>query len=542
MTDLQGETSTPCDDRRSQPIVVGLGASAGGAIATGLVDLVLPVGHIPARIAAFERHLRMDLSESSAGAAALENPEALRDILTLLRVRTGHDFANYKDATLQRRIQRRMNVHNVGTLPRYAQLIREEPNEALLLMRELLISVTSFFRDQDAFTVLEQRIIPRLFLNKQPHDQVRVWVAGCATGEEAYSIAMLLTEHAERLTVRPAIQVFATDLDEHAIAIAREGLYSNADVADLSEERLQRFFVHEAAGFRVRRDLRELLLFAHHNVIRDPPFSHLDLISCRNLLIYLTRFVQERLVETFHFALRPGAYLFLGSSETPEGTNDLFFRAEPHVHLYESRSVTSRLSLPQAGDASFLPPRTHAKTAEPRGLDRIAPPDLHLRLLEQYAAPSLVITEDHSLVHVSEKATRYLQVSPGEPSRDLFRLLRPELRSGLRSALHQAAKHRITSDVHSLHVAGMDGDQLLNVTVRPALREGEPLRGFFLVLFEPAEGPADGDGIERARAAAASDQQVEDEFAAVKAQLRAPSSNTRFRPRERKSATRSCRR
>jgi two-component system, chemotaxis family, CheB/CheR fusion protein len=496
------------------------------AMATGLVDLVLPVAQMPARIAAFERHLRaMDLPEGTP-AANIENPEALRDILTLVRVRTGHDFANYKDATLRRRIHRRMSVHGLTTLASYAQFLREEPNEALLLMRELLISVTSFFRDADAFTVLEQRIVPRLFINKQPHDQVRVWVAGCATGEEAYSIAMLLAEHAEHLSAKPAIQVFATDLDEQAIATAREGLYSEADVSDLTEERLKRFFVREAAGYRVRRELRELLLFAHHNVIRDPPFSHLDLISCRNLLIYLTRFVQERLIETFHFALRPGAYLFLGASETPEGTNDLFFRAEVVGHVYESRSVTSRMSLPHAGDPLFPPARTQPKAVEPRTTDRIAPADLHLRLLEQYAAPSLVVAEDHSVVHVSERATRYLQFAPGEPSREVFKLIRPELRSGLRSALHEAAKQRITIDVPGLHVGGGDGDQLVNLTVRPVLRDGEPLRGFFLVMFEPSViGAGDGDRPDgergRARAAAAADHHAEDEFAAVKAQLRA---------------------
>jgi PAS domain S-box-containing protein len=348
-----------------------------------------------------------------------------------------------------------------------------------------------FFRDADAFSAIEQRIIPRLFVNKQPHDQIRVWVAGCATGEEAYTLAILLAEHSERLTAKPAIQVFATDLDEHAIAIAREGLYGEADVAGLSERRRQRFFAREASRFRVRRELRELLLFAHHDMLRDPPFSHLDLISCCNLLIHLTRSAQERLIEAFHFALRPGAYLFLGASETPDGTNDLFFRAEPAVQVYQSRGATSRLSLPRHGDAPFPPPRMQANAGEPRSADRIPPAELHLRLLEQYAAPSLAIDEDHSLVHISERATRYLQIAPGEPSRDLFRLIRPELRSGLRSALHQAVKQRITIDVHGLRVGGENGGHLVNLTVRPVLREGEPIQGFFLVMFEPA-GQTDG--------------------------------------------------
>jgi two-component system, chemotaxis family, CheB/CheR fusion protein len=493
------------------------------AIATGLVDLVLPVAQIPGRIAAFEQLLRLEAPDVAPSARGLENHEVLREVLNLVRVRTGHDFANYKTATLQRRIQRRITVHDLDSITSYARLIREEPNEAVLLMRELLISVTRFFRDPDAFAVLEERIVPRLFVGKQAHDQVRVWVAGCATGEEAYSIAMLLVEHCERQEVRPTIQVFATDLDEQAIAIAREGLYSVADTADLSEERLQHFFVREPSGFRVRRELRELLLFAHHNVIRDPPFSHLDLISCRNLLIYLTRSVQERLMETFHFALRPGTYLFLGASETPEGTNDLFLRADPHVHVYESRSVTSRLSLPQSAEPSFLRPRAQTRIAELHPLDRIAPANLHLRLLEQYAPPSIVVAEDHRIVHVSEGAARYLQVPPGEPSVELFRLIRPDLRTDLRAALHQAAQQRIAVDVSGVRLSEENGEHLINVTVRPVLRDGEPLRGFFLVLFEAAGlATEEGDGAANpfTRAAGTADHHIEDELAAVKTRLR----------------------
>ena len=282
------------------------------AIATGMVDLVLPVAEMPARIADYHQRLRQFDGVTPEDAEPVDDSAALGDVLSLLRVRTGHDFVNYKAVTLLRRIQRRMNVAAVSSLGAYARLLREQPDEAVALMKDLLISVTHFFRDTDAFKALEERVIPRLFDSKGHGDQVRVWVPACATGEEAYSVAMLLAEFAAGRSDLPSVQVFATDLDEEAIAAAREGFYTESDVADLPEKRLERFFHREGTGYRIRRELRETMLFAHHNVIKDPPFSHLDLISCRNLLIYLNRTAQQRILETFHFALRPGGYLLLG--------------------------------------------------------------------------------------------------------------------------------------------------------------------------------------------------------------------------------------
>ncbi len=491
------------------------------AIATGLVDLVLPVVEMPGRIAAYGEQTRHDDDLSVAGAAAGDDPEALRHVLTLLRARTGHDFSNYKSATLQRRVERRMTLRGVPSLSHYARLVRQAPDEAVLLMKELLISVTSFFRDPAAWSALEQRIIPGLFLTKGSADQIRVWVPGCATGEEAYSVAILLAEHASIGPEQPTIQVFATDLDERAIATGREGLYTDADLADVPEERLQRFFHREGHGRRVRREVRELVLFAHHNVLKDPPFSHLDLICCRNLLIYLNRAIQERVVETFHFALRPGGYLFLGASESPDGANDLFLRVDGAAHIYESRAVTSRVALPIA-DTPFPPPRVEARTPEPRAAEKVAPADLHLRLLEQYAPPSVVIADDHTVVHTSDSAGRYMQIRGGEPSRDLLVLVRPELRSDLRAALHQSAKARTTVEVRDVLVPLGDGDHRIDISVRPVLRGGDPARGFFLVIFTEAAAPSDRKepSVTLTSPAEPLTVQLEEELARVRGQLR----------------------
>jgi len=490
------------------------------SIATGLVDVILPVAAMPAKIASYFEHLRRDTTELDQSTAAPDKEDAIREVLALLRVRTGHDFSNYKPATVRRRIERRMTLREVSSIAGYARLIRQEPPEAIALMQELLISVTSFFRDAAAWRGLEERIIPRIFMNKDPADQVRVWVPGCATGEEAYSIAMLLAEQAAGFNQAPAIQLFATDLDLRAITIAREGRYSAADVAEVSEERLQRFFTRDLSAYRIRRDLREQVLFAQHNVVKDPPFSHLDLISCRNLLIYLNRTVQERVIETFHFALRPGGYLFVGTSEAPEGADELFTRADHGAHVYESRTATSRLAVPLSHDV--LTVSRPEPTGQTRPGDRLAPADLHQRLLEQYAPPSLIVSADHHVVHMSERVGRYMQIRGGELSRDLLTLVRPELRPDLRTALHQAARDRTNVDVRGIVVPLQEGLGRVDIAVRPVLRAGDPVQGFFLVIFDETGG-AGADGQPQRLLTSPAEpalEHLEEELLRLKGQLR----------------------
>ena len=288
-------------------------------IATGLVDYILPVREIPAQLIAYRDNLETVEIPVEAESQRAEDDQAMREIFTHLRVRTGHDFTNYKRASVLRRVERRINVNELKTLAEYSAFLHSNTNETTSLLKDLLISVTNFFRDKEAFEKLETEIVPRLFEGKKSRDTVRVWITGCATGEEAYSIAILIAEHAMNLHEQPKIQIFATDIDEAAIAQAREGFYTDTETADVSDERLRRFFVREAAGYRVRRELRESVLFALHNVIKDAPFSHLDLVTCRNLLIYFNRIAQDRVMETLHFALEPNKFLFLGSSESTEG-------------------------------------------------------------------------------------------------------------------------------------------------------------------------------------------------------------------------------
>ena len=487
------------------------------ALATGMVDYALPAAAIPdAIVRFFARHVT-PLSESAEG----EDADGLRDVLTLLRIRTGHDFSNYKQGSVLRRVARRMLVQGVSTLSEYAKFLRDSPEEAGLLLSELLISVTSFFRDMQPYEVLEQRIVPQLLAGRQSSHHVRAWVAGCATGEEAYSVAMLLAEAAAGVASPPAIQVFGSDLDERAISIAREGVYSDAEVAEIPEERLRRFFVRDQARYRVRRELREMVLFAHHDIIKDPPFSHLDLVVCRNVLIYLNRPMQQRLIETFHFALRPGGYLFLGGSETADAASELFAPFDKAARIYESRTVAVRLPSPMT-EAPLAVPRVAARLPEIRPVERQSPAELHQRLLEEYAPPSIVVTEEYQVVHISESAARYLAVPAGEPSRDLLRLLRPELRLDVRTAVHQAVRDRASVEVRDIPVGG--GAGRVSIAVRPVLRDGDPPRGFLLVVIEPAAGTEEATAPQPLRLTSPTEApagELEEELERVKQQLNA---------------------
>jgi two-component system, chemotaxis family, CheB/CheR fusion protein len=349
------------------PIEAEYGDMPRNAIDSGLVDLVLPVGEMVDKICSLRDGVqRLDEEEPLASET---DEAALADVLRFLRVRTGHDFAHYKRATLMRRIARRLQVHELAHLSDYLNLLQRTPGEAEVLFRDLLISVTNFFRDHDSFDFLAGEVIPKLFDGKGPGDQVRVWSAGCATGEEAYSLAMLLSEYAAQLTQPPKLQVFATDIDERSILEGRECRYPASITLDVSPERLQRFFVKDEAGYEIKKELREIVLFAVHNMLRDPPFSRLDLISCRNLLIYLNRDMQRRVLGVFHFALRPDGFLFLGTSESAEMLPSLYSPIDKKRRIYSRRRVDSQH--PFAAD--WLYPRWQAEDARDRHAGRKGP-------------------------------------------------------------------------------------------------------------------------------------------------------------------------
>ncbi|WP_083745777.1 CheR family methyltransferase [Variovorax sp. KK3] len=479
------------------------------AIATGMVDWVLPVAEIAGKLLDYyrlENELRLPPEEvplpEQASRSSKADEAALRDVLTFLRTRTGRDFSYYKRATVLRRVGRRMQVNGIDDLPSYLNCLRTRPGESGALLQDLLISVTAFFRDGDCFAALEQQI-PALFSSKGANEAVRVWVAACATGEEAYSLAMLLSEHVHMLDAPPLIQIFATDLDEEAIQTAREGIYPAAIEADVSEERLRRFFIKEHRGYRVRRELREMVLFAMHDVLKDSPFSRLDLVSCRNLLIYLNRDAQTRVFDTFHFALLPGARMFLGSSESVEDGSQHFSVLDKKHRIYMQRP-TPRVGLPVPSGPGILALALEAQQAARDGavmvgtaFDQTATTpartgrttegrqaswsDLHLRLLEHLAPPSIVVDSEYDIVHLSSSAGRFLQYGGGEPSRNLLRAINPNLRIDLRAALYQAAQTKTSAEVTDVPVSLGGENLIITLRVTPAIDLGADI---YLVMLQ----------------------------------------------------------
>ena len=301
------------------PHDAGYGDMPESAIATGAVDFVAPISEITARIAQVMRS-----KKALQTATEEESEQDIRQIINFLRLRTGHDFSSYKPPTVLRRIARRMQVTRQENFGGYNHYLRGHSKEVQELLSDLLISVTMFFRDPQAFDTLAKKAIQPIFDRLDGNNSIRVWIVGCATGEEAYSIGILLLEESSRRGVRPAIQIFASDIDELALATARAGLYPKAIKSLVTDERLRRFFIEDGSFYRVRQELRELVLFSVHSVLKDPPFIKLDLISCRNLLIYLQRELQHQVCSLLHYALKPHGYLFLGSAETADPFPDLF--------------------------------------------------------------------------------------------------------------------------------------------------------------------------------------------------------------------------
>jgi two-component system CheB/CheR fusion protein len=403
------------------------------AIATGVADFVAPVAELTRQLA--------DVARSKEAVRSLDGDEAsndLRRIVNFLRVRTGHDFSNYKRATVMRRVLRRMQVNRQASLAKYVDYVRDNPEEAHELFSDLLISVTMFFRDPAAFELLAEHVIPTLFDDPDHENGVRIWVAGCATGEEAYSIAILMAEEAERRRMEIPIQIFASDLDEGAMATAREGRYLKSIAADVTEDRLKRHFVDEGNYFRIRKEIREMVLFAKHSVLKDPPFMRLNLISCRNLMIYLDRSLQQQLCTTFHYGLKPDGYLFLGSAETVDAVPDLFAPIDREARLYQSKPSAKR-TLPRLSQGSYDRdlPQTSSRAANREAPVRGVTAG-HLAALEESAPPSALVDRNHRIVTLSPSAGRFVQPSGGPFTADLPSVVKPELRLDLKAALDRA--------------------------------------------------------------------------------------------------------
>ena len=496
------------------------------AIATGLVDYELPPAEMPAQLMAYVAHSFDKLPPAAVPPESKVESE-LNTVFVLLRARTGHDFSQYKRNSIYRRIERRLAVHQIATIAEYANYLRRMPAEADALFRDLLIGVTNFFRDPEAFKALEEQVIPKLFAGKKADSVIRVWSPGCSTGEEAYSLAILLAERQEAMKQSFKVQVFATDINSQAIATARAGLYPAGIAADLTPERLARFFTAETdgSGYRIHKGIRDMLVFSEQDVIKDPPFSKLDLISCRNLMIYMNAALQKRLIPLFYYALNPGGWLFLGTAETVGEFDDLFATLDRKEKLYQRKSDV--YGAPRAALSRFLPPITALEIAHPRAAGPAASAKPPLRelaeqaFMQQVAPAYALVNAQGDILYLHGRTGMYLELTPGEIGiTNILKMARDGLRHELAMALHKAVGTGALVRCPGLRVKTNGDFSTVILTIRPVTPgpAATPEAPLYLVILEEAP-PPDPAGIAPAAGSREATVAENEQIAALKREL-----------------------
>ena len=464
------------------------------AIATGLVDFILPPAEMPAQLMAY-------VAQAFKGVGSVESPpprseDGLKKIFLLIRAQTGHDFSLYKPSTINRRVMRRMVLHQITKLDEYVRYLQQNPAEVEVLFRDFLIGVTNFFRDPEAFEALAGKVIPQLFVRKSPGETIRVWSCGCSTGEEAYSLAILLQERMEALKQSYQIQLFATDIDSRSIDFARVGIYPANIAADITPERLARYFTldPESGAFRINKSIRDLVIFSEQDLVKDPPFSRLDLICCRNLLIYMGVELQKKLIPLFHYALVPEGGLFLGSSESVGDFVDLFAVVDRSFKLYQRKenvhAVFRPSPWPHLPFQSTAPSPLHPGRGSADG--RAPLREIAERALLQYCSlAAVLVTERGDILYLHGRTGRYLEPSPGEAGLNVLKMARDGLRYPLTVTLHKAVSSRDKAAHSGLRVKTNGDYTTVNLTVQPLSvgpKAAEPT--LYLVILEDAPATA----------------------------------------------------
>ncbi len=466
----------------------------GSAIATGLADYVVAVDEMPKLLIKYITHAFKNFKPvSTDGEGELEEENFLQKIFIILRTRTGHDFSMYKKNTIIRRIERRMNIHQIAEIKGYVDYLQVSEREAGILFKELLIGVTDFFRDTQAFDHLLHKYLPDMLASKPDDYTIRVWVTGCSSGEEAYSLAIILLESMENIKRHFNVQIFATDIDEGAIEVARSGLYAESVLSNVSAERLKRFFTTEDdEHFRIKKSIREMLVFAPHDIIKDPPFTKLDILSCRNLLIYFNAELQKKLFPVFHYSLKPGGILFLGTSESIGQSNDLFYVLDKKWKIFSPDSSNNpRHKVPdfpvvqKAFDKSDSVIPTSISKVEKISALQLVETILH----KSHTPPCAIIDDDNNIVYIHGRTGRYLELAEGRISVNILEMARPGLKSSLSLAILKVAQHKVEVVMRDIELQNNDEWILLDVTVLPVVNESV-LHGLLMVVFQEKIKPS----------------------------------------------------
>ncbi len=458
------------------------------AIDAGLATLVAPVEDLPEKIIDYLGHALVITKDE----LHLEDKDhsSLDKVLILLRARTGHDFSMYKKNTLYRRIERRMGVHQISKIASYVRYTQENSQEVELLFKELLIGVTSFFRDLAAWEYLQQEAIPALLTGRPQGGAMRAWSVGCSTGEEAYSLAIAFKEAIEQIKPKEnyTLQIFATDLDSDAIDYARQGVYPDNIAAVVSAKRLKRFFIKEGKGYRVGKEIREIVTFATQNIIMDPPFTRLNIIICRNLLIYLTPELQKKLLPIFYYSLNPGGILFLGGAETISNFTDLFVPLNIKSRLFRRRE-SAMAAEPLAFRASFVPALPEVSKELTMLKSAVTLQSLADRLLlQKFSPPAVLVNDKGDILYISGKTGKYLEPAAGKANWNIFAMAREGLRFDLGSAFQKALRQKKAITAKGLKISAGGGAQRVDITVQ-AIEEPEALRGMVMIVFTDVATP-----------------------------------------------------
>jgi two-component system CheB/CheR fusion protein len=486
------------------------------AIDTGLVDFILPVEKMASELMKYVKHPYIGGSEKPlTEKEKFENH--LNRIFMLIRTTTGHDFSQYKINTIRRRIERRMAVHQIGKISEYVNYLKKNPGEIKTLFKDLLITVTNFFRDPKAFKSLNEKVILPMVKWKPNEASIRIWVPGCATGEEAYSLAILFSEAMKIYNKHCTLQIFATDIDSDAIEYARMGVYPDSIAADVKAERLKTYFIKEENAFRVKKQIRELVVFATQNLVKDAPFSKLDLVSCRNVLIYMNSPLQKRILPLFHYTLNPDAYLFLGTSETVGEFADLFSPIDLKWKIFKRKQAITKLGLERTGVSGnglaaieTIKDARQKFEATPANIRAIA----ERTILQDYAPPCVLIDDKYEILYFNGDTDKFLTMPNGEPTFNLLKIAREDIRYKLSTQLRKCVKEKVVVKSRNVKVMYNGSISSVNITAKPI---NDPLLKdlFYMVLFEtPKEKPE-----EKAKKKKEKEREVEPRVAALEQEL-----------------------